>query len=510
MRSAAHKRIPCLLLAVSLLLPLAACSQVDELFFGTPKGALVINEVVTSNQLSLQHEVYGSPDWIELYNDSDQSIALNGYYITDNVEAPQKAFRLPDVALAPRSFYLLYASKKGGSDNLGFSLKKGGETLTLLDAHMEEVDSLIVPALIRDVSYARRHDGTYGYCDLPTPGAVNAGNIVDTLPATSQLVKEPEEEVVEEPQPSPVILITEVVAKNNASLAVGGCDGCTEWVELYNPNDVPVDLTGFTLTDDMGEVDKHNFPAAELAPGQYLVVCCGRKGCTVAEHVRIDIGLSARGEELFLFDSNGNNLDHVAFPALTEDVSWARRTDGTWGYCTQPIPGSGPRDQEILSALSNETPQPTAMEDPFHTVFINEVLHRNGRSILDEDGDRSDFVELYNGGTEIVDLGGWYLSDNPEKLTKWALPKISLEPGGYLLVFLSGKDRSEGELHASFSLHAGETLVLYDSVTLRYDSLLIPETVENVSVGRDETGRIVYYSHPTPLEENGNPLPTGK
>ena len=260
-------RILCLVLTLSLLLTLIGCGRVDQLLSSTHKDALIINEVVTSNQLSLQDEVYGSPDWIELYNGSDQSISLNSYYITDNVEAPQKAFRLPKVDLAPGAFYLLFASKKGGPNNLGFSLKRGGETLTLLDAHMEEISSLIVPALIRDVSYARRPDGSYGYCDLPTPGAINSGTILDALPLTSQLVKEPEpEEVVEEPARSPDILITEVVSKNKASLSVDGCDGCTEWVELFNPNDMPIALTGFTLTDDMAEVDKHNFPEMKLGP----------------------------------------------------------------------------------------------------------------------------------------------------------------------------------------------------------------------------------------------------
>ena len=122
--------------------------------------------------------------------------------------------------------------------------------------------------------------------------------------------------VVEEPLRSPDILITELVAKNDTSLLMDGCDECTEWVELYNPNDVSVSLTGFTLTDDAAEVDKHNFPEVELAPGQYLIVCCGRLSCTVPGHVRLDVGLSALGEELYLFDSNGNLLDQVAFPAL--------------------------------------------------------------------------------------------------------------------------------------------------------------------------------------------------
>ena len=507
MRLDRYKRMGCLLLAL-MLLPMVACDKVEELLSGPSKDALLINEVVSSNQLSLRDEVYGSPDWIELVNGSDQSIHLSSYYITDNVEAPQKAFQLPDVFLAPGAFYLLYANKKGGENCIGFSLKKAGETLTLLDAHMAEVSSLTVPSLIRDVSYARRSDGSYGYCDLPTPGAVNEGDILDALPLSSQLVKEEPEEVVEKKKPRSLdILITEVVAKNEASLVAAGCDGCTEWVELFNPNDVPVSLAGFTLTDDMTEVEKHNFPEVELAPGQFLIVCCGRKGCTAEGHVRIDVGLSAKGEELYLFDSNGYTLDHVAFPALSTDISWAKRANGSWGYCIRPTPGAGPREEDILAEISRE---PEPMNDPFHTVHIHEALYRNTRSILDEDGDRSDFVELYNGGESTVDLDGWYLSDNPQKLTKWALPDVSLAPGGYLLVFLSGKDRSEGELHASFSLHAGETLVLYNGMSRQYDTLSIPETEENVSIGRNAIGEIVFYSHPTPLEENGNPLPIGK
>ena len=499
-----NKRIWCCLLALSLLLSLVACSKVNQLIANAPKDALLINEVVTSNQLSLRDEVYGSPDWIELYNGSDQRIHLSSYYITDNVEAPQKAFQLPDVVLAPGEFYLLYASKKGGANCIGFSLKKGGEMLSLLDAHMEVIGSLAVPSLIRDVSYARRTDGSYGYCDLPTPGTANDGSILDAMPLSSQLMKEPDVEKGDLPR-SPTIRITEVVSKNGTSLQAEGCEGCTEWVELYNPNDVPVSLTGFTLTDDMSETEKHNFPEAELGPGQYLIVCCGWKACSAEGHVRINMGLSALGEELYLFDSSGYTMDQIAFPALSADVSWAKRSDGSWGYCAQPNPGSSPKDEDILADLS-----PRKMSDPFRTVHIHEALYRNTRSILDEDGDRSDFVELFNGGEYAVDLNGWYLSDNAEKLTKWALPDISLAPGEYLLVFLSGKDRDRGELHASFSLHAGETVVLYNSVGRQYDALLIPETEENVSVGRNAAGETVFYSHPTPLEENGNPLPTGK
>ena len=84
MRFDRFNRTGCLLLALALLL--TGCDQLERYFpSGSPKEGLLINEVVTSNQLSLQDQVYGSPDWIELYNGSDQSIRLSNYYITDNI-----------------------------------------------------------------------------------------------------------------------------------------------------------------------------------------------------------------------------------------------------------------------------------------------------------------------------------------------------------------------------------------------------------------------------------------
>ena len=123
-----HNRIGGLAAALSLLLMVCGCGRMDQLLSTPQKDALVISEVVTSNQLSLEDEIYGSPDWIELVNLSNDGIHLSSYYITDNVEAPQKAFQLPDVVLEPGEYYLLYASKKGGENCLGFSLKKAGET----------------------------------------------------------------------------------------------------------------------------------------------------------------------------------------------------------------------------------------------------------------------------------------------------------------------------------------------------------------------------------------------
>ncbi|MBN1817965.1 MAG: lamin tail domain-containing protein, partial [Sedimentisphaerales bacterium] len=74
--------------------------------------------------------------------------------------------------------------------------------------------------------------------------------------------------------------------------------------------------------------------------------------------------------------------------------------------------------------------------------------------LLDEDFESSDWIELYNASSKPIDLDGWYLTDDPEDLTGWRLPEVTLEPRDFLTVFASGKDRTdpEGTLHTDFTL----------------------------------------------------------
>ena len=81
-----------------------------------------------------------------------------------------------------------------------------------------------------------------------------------------------------------------------------------------------------------------------------------------------------------------------------------------------------------------------------------------------------------------------------------------MEPGTYLIVFLSGKESSEHELHASFSLSVGETLTLYCQSSNMYEALRILEVPEGASAGMEE-GSLVYYLTPTPGYANGHPWP---
>ncbi|MCO5249531.1 MAG: CotH kinase family protein [Chitinophagales bacterium] len=96
------------------------------------------------------------------------------------------------------------------------------------------------------------------------------------------------------------------------------------------------------------------------------------------------------------------------------------------------------------------------------SVVINELMASNQVTIQDEDGDYSDWIELYNVTDNPINLSGYSLSDNQTKLEKWTFPSVTISPKGYLLVFASGKNQTDGaELHTNFKISSsGEKLFL--------------------------------------------------
>src|SRR6266496_1516946 len=91
------------------------------------------------------------------------------------------------------------------------------------------------------------------------------------------------------------------------------------------------------------------------------------------------------------------------------------------------------------------------------TVTISEFMAANHSTLLDEDGDSSDWIELFNSGTNAVNLGGWFLTDDSLNLSKWMFPGTNLSPNSFLVVFASGKNRAVAgaPLHTSFNLSSG-------------------------------------------------------
>lgn len=135
-------------------------------------------------------------------------------------------------------------------------------------------------------------------------------------------------------------------------------------------------------------------------------------------------------------------------------------------------------------------------------VIISEFMAVNSNNIVDEDSEHSDWIELYNNTSEIIDLTGWYLTDDATNLKKWQFPQITLAKGAYLVVFASGKNRVDPtkNLHTNFKLSgSGEYLAICEpdsSISYSF-SPLFPAQRQDVSYGLFQ-GQIVYFTTATP------------
>lgn len=141
-------------------------------------------------------------------------------------------------------------------------------------------------------------------------------------------------------------------------------------------------------------------------------------------------------------------------------------------------------------------------------VRINEIMAANLTGLRDEDGDVSDWIELFNVSNETVRLEGWSLTDDRGAPDKWAFPAVDIGPNQYLVVFASGKDRRPGpggELHTNFALDAaGEFLALYPperrrTLAPRLYSSYPPQTPDtSYGVFCPEGCEYRFFTSPTP------------
>ncbi len=124
---------------------------------------------------------------------------------------------------------------------------------------------------------------------------------------------------------------------------------------------------------------------------------------------------------------------------------------------------------------------------------IVEFMASNDKSLYDEDGESSDWMEIFNPDSAPVDISGWFLTNDPGDLDRWQLPDgTNLPSGGSLIVYASNKDRDDGELHTNFKLskEAGGYLALVeaDGQTIAHDYTDYPEQFDDFSYGLAQTG----------------------
>ncbi len=139
---------------------------------------VVINEVMASNGYYENGEAY---DWIELYNNGNDSVNLSGWYLSDSKKNPLK-WSFPDGTKLKAGKFLTvfctgeegYEPGKGDTFYTGYSVSAGGETLILSDAEGTEVQRLKLPQQYGCISWGLPSGGgEYGFFENSTRGKKN-------------------------------------------------------------------------------------------------------------------------------------------------------------------------------------------------------------------------------------------------------------------------------------------------------------------------------------------------
>jgi len=142
-------------------------------------------------------------------------------------------------------------------------------------------------------------------------------------------------------------------------------------------------------------------------------------------------------------------------------------------------------------------------------IHLNEFMADNDRTLRDDDGDKSDWIELVNTDPRSISLTGWWLSDDPARPRKWRFPAMSLSGDEFLVVFASGKNRTNpsSPLHTSFRLgrEAGGSVLLSNPAGEVVSAITnYPAQLEDVSYGRapGALNLVGFFPVPTPGKPN--------
>ncbi|MGP8238415.1 MAG: lamin tail domain-containing protein, partial [Limisphaerales bacterium] len=355
-------------------------------FKNTPVGAVVVTPVNPHEPLGpsarktgiVISEIMYKPaprvdgnnvEFLELYNSCPFFQDISSY----QVNCADMSYQFPPNTIIPgNAFFVLAASPPGISSVYGVtsnvfgpyngSLKKS-ETLQLLD---EQSNVLLTVPYTDIYPWPVAADGTGHSIVLANPsygeGDPRAWDISDQVGGT------PGGMDTFHPSPLRSVVINEILPHSENPAA-------PQFIELYNHSASRVDVSGCILTDDPA-TNKYIIPSGTvIGPAGFVSL------------TQFGLPLNGAGETLYFLEPDGSRvLDAVQYEAQADGVSYGRWPDGAHDFYafTSNTPGTNNSPILIGDVVINEL-----MYDPF------------------SGNDDDQYIELYNKGTNLIDLSGW-------------------------------------------------------------------------------------------------------
>lgn len=263
--------------------------------------------------------------------------------------------------------------------------------------------------------------------------------------------------------PAPAVRLSEVLAENGGVVNHNGT--FPDYVEIQNTGGGPVNLAGWSLTDD-GNARKFVFPSTSIPAGGYLTVWCD-DATNTTPGLHTGFSLQRGGDNVYLFNASSNLVDAITFGLQLTNHS-VGRVGGEWVLNT-PTPNADNAAAGLAAASSLSINEWQASAPP----------------------GQSDWIELHNTAAQPVALRGCYLSITT---AVHRITSLSFVPAfGFVQLFAA---EGVGPDHLDFRLNAaGATIVLHDAVAAEINRVTYTNAVEGLTRGRlpDGTASIVNF-----------------
>ena len=352
----------------------------------TCSGTVCLNEALP-NPNGYDDAAWPGGEWMEIYNSGNTAVNVLNWELVNKANkvltfdsasiVGYEAGNSSTWTIQPGDYMVIARNA-----NQNFYLTNTADWITMNDATGNTIDQASWNSTASGVSL--EEDSTNAMNDWistnsPTPGSVNSAS---TGPVPSDLRIN---EIMANPWPT----------EDNASWPGG------EWVEIWNSGQSNIDLTGWSIVDNAGNIlpfnDSHLVGASPMiGAGEYRVIAVNS---TTSWGV-----LNNGGETLRLLWPNGTLAQSVSWTNTEPGFSMMEQVDGTWSYSAFPSPERmNPAYWEIIE---NGTSQ----------IKITELV---ANSSMDgspyPDGE---WLELHNTGSNAFDLTGWKLMDGLGNITQ--------------------------------------------------------------------------------------------
>ncbi|MCX7872666.1 MAG: lamin tail domain-containing protein [Verrucomicrobiae bacterium] len=296
--------------------------------------SLWLNEVQPASVNGATNELGEPAGWVELYNNGDAPIDLSGFYLANNYTNITQWQFPQDTVIGPKQFMVVWLDGRTELSrperlHANFTIPSGTGSVAL---------SMIINSVASVFDYLNYSDLSAGY---------SYGDYPDGQPFYRQSFYYATPGGTNNPAAPPVrLFINEWMASNTKTIANPVTGQYDDWFELYNPNNEPVDISGYYLTDVITNKYKYRIPNGYFVPARgYLVIWADNAPSLnrpQLNELHVNFRLSRNASDIGLFRADGTLVDSVTFGYQTSDLTEGRYPDGSQNIMqlTRPTPGS--------------------------------------------------------------------------------------------------------------------------------------------------------------------------